>query len=278
MFWKLIFVIFVLTYQDLLENFARKKWRKKLSQFLTSFFTPFLTSFFTPFLTSFFTSFFTWFFTSSFSIGYAITPKFLIIENKKLPLIDDGTYIPSKTSKICNIDIEMYNKDVWIENREKILDGIYRTRNGHILVAVQNYNTQPYKVPDKITFDEIEQINTINETLQETSYPKFDRLNELMKMTNLNHIEEDTREDIWKIIIYSSESIYVTQRSLAMYKSNRAWDYPRIRESNQFKITRIARKKPRNLPRRDTEIITKRNYSTFTISVQLTPVDCTQKR
>ena len=76
------------------------------------------------------------------------------------------------------------------------MDGIYRTRNGHILVAVQNYNTQPYKVPDKITFDEIEQINTINETLQETSYPKFDRLNELMKMTNLNHIEEDTREDI----------------------------------------------------------------------------------
>ena len=30
---------------------------------------------------------------------YAITPKFLIIENKKLPFIDDGTYIPSKTSK-----------------------------------------------------------------------------------------------------------------------------------------------------------------------------------
>ena len=31
---------------------------------------------------------------------YAITPKFLIIEYKKLPPIDDGTYIPSKTSKI----------------------------------------------------------------------------------------------------------------------------------------------------------------------------------
>ena len=45
---------------------------------------------------------------------YAITPKFLIIENKKLPLIDNGTYILSKTSKICNIDIEMNNKDVWI--------------------------------------------------------------------------------------------------------------------------------------------------------------------
>ena len=43
---------------------------------------------------------------------YAITPKVLIVENKKLPLIDDGTYIPSKTSKICNIDIKMNDKDV----------------------------------------------------------------------------------------------------------------------------------------------------------------------
>ena len=55
---------------------------------------------------------------------YAIALKFSIIENKKLPLIDDGTYIPSQTSNICNIDFEMNNKDVWIENQEKIPDGI----------------------------------------------------------------------------------------------------------------------------------------------------------
>ena len=116
---------------------------------------------------------------------YAITPKFLIIENKKLSLIDDGTYIPSETSKICNIDIEMNNKDVSIEDQGKITNGIYRIRNRHISVPIQNYNIQPYKVPDKITFEEIEQINTINKTtLQEINYPTLDRLNELMKITN----------------------------------------------------------------------------------------------
>ena len=84
----------------------------------------------------------------------------------------------------------------------KIPDGIYRIRNGHISVPIKNYNIQPYKVPDKITFEEIELINTINKTtLQETSYLKLDRLNEFMKITNLN-----TREDIRKIIITHQEA------------------------------------------------------------------------
>ena len=121
---------------------------------------------------------------------YTIKAKFLIRENKKLLLIDDGTYIPTKTSKICNIDIEINNKDIWIENQEKIPDGIYRIRNGHISVPTKNFNIQSYEGPDKIIFEEIEQINTKNKTtLQETSYPKLNGLNELMKIMNLNHID-----------------------------------------------------------------------------------------
>ena len=59
----------------------------------------------------------------------------------------------------------MTDKDVWIENQEKILNGIYRIGNGDISVPIQNYNIQPYKVYDKITFEEIKQINTINKTI-----------------------------------------------------------------------------------------------------------------
>ena len=47
---------------------------------------------------------------------YSITPRYLIIENKKIPLIDDGEYLGPHTAQVMRISATAagVNQDVWI--------------------------------------------------------------------------------------------------------------------------------------------------------------------
>ena len=72
---------------------------------------------------------------------YAITPKFLILDNVKLPLYEDGEFIPGKTTKIFRITTTDQNQDVLILDQKNIPDGIYRIQNNKISVPINNYCT-----------------------------------------------------------------------------------------------------------------------------------------
>ena len=78
---------------------------------------------------------------------YAITPKFLVIENKKLPSYDDGEYITPYTAQINKIHIPNGNdQEIWIGNDPHLPDGIYQIKNQILVAPYNNYDRQPLKI------------------------------------------------------------------------------------------------------------------------------------
>ena len=81
---------------------------------------------------------------------YAITPKFLVLDKIKLPLHEDGNFIPAKTSLVFQISVNDENQDVLIIDQESIPDGIYRIDNSILKVPFQNHSSRPVEVTDKV--------------------------------------------------------------------------------------------------------------------------------
>ena len=72
---------------------------------------------------------------------YAITPRFLIIEDKKLPLHDDGEYITPHTAQINKIHIpNEIDQEIWIENDPYVPDRIYLIKNQILTVPYNSYD------------------------------------------------------------------------------------------------------------------------------------------
>ena len=69
---------------------------------------------------------------------YAITLEFLILNNIKLPLHEDGEFIPGKTTKVFRIATTDQNQDVLVLVQENIPDGIYRIQQNEISVPITN--------------------------------------------------------------------------------------------------------------------------------------------
>ena len=57
---------------------------------------------------------------------YAIKSEFLTLDNIKLPLHEDGEFIPGKTTKVFRIATTDQNQDVLVLDQENIPDRIYR--------------------------------------------------------------------------------------------------------------------------------------------------------
>ena len=56
---------------------------------------------------------------------YSTTPQYLILDNKKLPLHDDGEFVSGNTAQINRINVNEPDQEVFIENDPNIPDGIY---------------------------------------------------------------------------------------------------------------------------------------------------------
>ena len=130
---------------------------------------------------------------------YAITPEFLVLDEIKLPLHEDENFIPAKTSQVFKILVNDENQDVLIIDQELIPDGIYRIDNGIIKVILQNHLSRSVEVTDKIHYDKIYEIRSRHINHSQTD-ETWQRLQEILKSSNMDHLEPEQREFIKKLI------------------------------------------------------------------------------
>lgn len=139
---------------------------------------------------------------------YSLTPKFLILGKNKLPLHEDGHYISKNSQQVCLIQVKDTDSNVWIEGNEQIPDGIYSIRQGELLVPIYNYKSSPFKIPDEIKYDKILNIQSRDEIHKKGGNDcttGFNRILELHKILQLNHIEPSIRQEIQKIVTTYNE-------------------------------------------------------------------------
>ena len=134
---------------------------------------------------------------------YYLTDKWLYLDGRKMLLHDDGYFVESNVMRICCIPTEENDEDVWIENQQNIPDGLYKCKNNNIKLPSFNYKNKPIKQPEKICFDTVTNIASrdVIHSKSEREIPfNSKRIWKLKEKTRLDHVENDTRETIWKII------------------------------------------------------------------------------
>ena len=91
---------------------------------------------------------------------YAITSEFSILDNIKLPLHEDGEFIPGKTAKVFRITTTDQNQDILVLDQENIPDGIYRIQDNEISVPITNYCIESKPINARIKYEQILTINS----------------------------------------------------------------------------------------------------------------------
>lgn len=133
-------------------------------------------------------------------------PDFLYINERKLPLYQDGNFVPNNTVQLTKIQIEGNDKDIFIDGNDNIPSGLYRIKDNKTTIPIYNYGNHLMKKPETINYEEIESINqvTTEELPQVETKPEgehlIDRINNLYRKTRLEHIEEPIGKDIWRIV------------------------------------------------------------------------------
>lgn len=160
---------------------------------------------------------------------YLITPDYLVVDNKKTPLIREGKYLQNRTMTLCKISINERDQDIWVENHDAIPDGIYQIKNRQVRIPYFNYHKHPVKIPDTIKYDKImtsrpvpnstKTSDTHDKIMTSRSVPNstkisdthdkspgnYQRLTEVMRNTNLSHLEPHVKNDIMKLITVYQE-------------------------------------------------------------------------
>ncbi|XP_033228824.1 uncharacterized protein LOC117180436 [Belonocnema kinseyi] len=93
---------------------------------------------------------------------YHLTENFIYVDNRKLPLYEDGTFLPGNTAQITRIKVIDKDQDIYIENDKLIPDGIYKIENQELFVPLYNYDKDPLIIQQKIKYEAIEQIKETN--------------------------------------------------------------------------------------------------------------------
>ena len=82
---------------------------------------------------------------------YSIIPEYLIISKIKLPVYEDGEFVPLNSKKICRIKIkEEVNQEILIFDQENIPHGIYRVNEGFVKVPIRNNTLNPLQVKNNL--------------------------------------------------------------------------------------------------------------------------------
>ena len=140
---------------------------------------------------------------------YAITPKFLVIENKKLSLYDDGEYITPYTAQINKIHIpNEIDQEICIENDPHVPDGIYQIKKQILLAPYNKYDRQPLKI-SILKYECIERINKISEEviMKVEKSRNNNRIKNLLGKTRLNHVEDKLADLIWNILTQYTDKL-----------------------------------------------------------------------
>ena len=118
---------------------------------------------------------------------YAITSEFLILDNIKLPLHEDGEFIPRKTTNVFRIATTDKNQDVLVLDQENIPDGIYRVQNNEISVPITNYCIEHKPINTRIKYEQILTINSRDVNSRNNEDELWNRLQEIFKLSKLDH-------------------------------------------------------------------------------------------
>ena len=71
---------------------------------------------------------------------YSITPQYLILDKKKLPLYDDGEFVSCNTAQTIRINVDEPDQEVFIGNDPNIPDGIYLIKSNQLTVPYHYYD------------------------------------------------------------------------------------------------------------------------------------------
>ena len=131
---------------------------------------------------------------------YAITLKFLILDNIKLLFHEDGESIPGKTTKVFRIATTDQNQNVLVLDQENIPDGIYRIQNNEISVPITNYCIEPKPINTKIKYEQIQTINSRDVNSRKKEGKLWNRLQEIFKLSKRDHLDEHQKDIIQRLI------------------------------------------------------------------------------
>ena len=120
----------------------------------------------------------------------SITPQYVILDNKKLPLRDDGEFVCGTTAQINRINVDEPDQEVFIENDPNIPDGIYLIKSNQLTVPYHNYNKNPalIKVPKYEPIQTMKETHQIALTQERTTIAH--RLADLKSKTRLQYRRE----------------------------------------------------------------------------------------
>ena len=97
------------------------------------------------------------------------TAEYLIIDQIKLPIYEDGEFVSPNSEKIRRIKIkEEVNQDILILDQENIPDGIYRISEGFVKIPIRNNTLNPLQVKNILEkYESIFEIREKEETALE---------------------------------------------------------------------------------------------------------------
>ena len=127
---------------------------------------------------------------------YSITPQYLILDNRKLPLYDDGEFVSGNTAQINRINVNEPDQEIFIKNDPNIPNGIYSIKSNQLTVPYHNYDRNPalIKVPKYEPIQTIKETHRIALTQERTTIAH--RLADLKNKTRLQLIEERLGEKL----------------------------------------------------------------------------------
>ena len=138
----------------------------------------------------------------------------MILDNIKLPLHENGEFIPVKTTKVFRIATTDDNQDVLVLDQENIPDGIYRIQNNEISVPITNYCIEPKPINTRIKYEQILTINSRDVNSRNKEGELWNRLQEILKLSKLDHLEEHQKDIIQRLITKYQEVFSLDTESL----------------------------------------------------------------
>ena len=114
-------------------------------------------------------------------------------------------------TKIFKIEAHDLDQEILMMDAENIPDGIYKIQNNKVSIPINNYRNEPQLINTAIKYEPILTITSKDVRSQEKDNNVLERLQEILKLSKLNHLEKVQKEIILKLIakyqeVYSLDS------------------------------------------------------------------------
>ena len=98
------------------------------------------------------------------------------------------------------IEAHDLDQDILIMDAENLPDGIYKIQNNKVSIPINNYHNETQLINIAIKYEPILKINSKVIRSQEKDNNVWERLQEILKLSKLNHLEKEQKEIILKLI------------------------------------------------------------------------------